>query len=321
MSPARSSLTELEWEQLLKRIKDGKCTPFLGAGVNRGVLPLGSEIAEKWAVDFKYPLPDRHDLPRVSQYLALTGPERVFPKEKIYEMFEGVTPPDFATHPLGSLSGLPLPVFITTNYDDLMFRALRFRRKDPKLELCSWNRSLHSKAALQYSEAANGIWDSDATQVTGFGPTRFASRSFVPTVASPVVYHLHGHYKLLESMVLTENDYLDFLVNMSRDQKLLPSRIQEALTGASLLFMGYSLADYNFRVLFRGLIHPLAENRRLSVSIQLPQTEDAGAVEYLTKYFEDFKIRVYWGTAEEFAEELQTRWSRFSSPAQAAHVA
>jgi hypothetical protein len=77
--------------------------------------------------------------------------------------------------------------------------------------------------------------------------------------------------------------------------------------------MGYSLADPNFRVLFRGLIHPLAETRRLSVAIQLrpqdlAQPDDERALHFLEKYFGDLQIKVFWGTAEEFAAEL---WRRY----------
>jgi hypothetical protein len=71
--------------------------------------------------------------------------------------------------------------------------------------------------------------------------------------------------------VLTEDDYLDFLVNISRQQDLLPPRIQEVLTGASLLFIGYRLADWDFRVLFRGLVTSIEGTlQRISVSIWLP---------------------------------------------------
>jgi hypothetical protein len=42
-----TTLSDRDWEILLRRIQDGKCTPFLGAGVNDKVLPLGSEIARK----------------------------------------------------------------------------------------------------------------------------------------------------------------------------------------------------------------------------------------------------------------------------------
>ena len=51
-------LTRDDWDLLLDRIKDGKCTPFLGAGACHGVLPLGSSITEDWARKLDYPLDD-----------------------------------------------------------------------------------------------------------------------------------------------------------------------------------------------------------------------------------------------------------------------
>ena len=38
---------------------------------------------------------------------------------------------------------------------------------------------------------------------------------FKPSPQTPVVYHLHGHRSVIDSLVLTEDDYLDYLVNMS----------------------------------------------------------------------------------------------------------
>ena len=40
-----STLTDKDWEILLRRIPLGKCVPFLGAGACYGALPLGAEIA------------------------------------------------------------------------------------------------------------------------------------------------------------------------------------------------------------------------------------------------------------------------------------
>ena len=60
------TLSGPDWDMLLQRIHAGKCTPFLGAGINHGVLPLGAEIARKWAETFAYPLEDASDLARVA---------------------------------------------------------------------------------------------------------------------------------------------------------------------------------------------------------------------------------------------------------------
>ena len=39
-----NTLSEEDWEILLRRIDKGKCTPFLGAGACYGVLPLDAYI-------------------------------------------------------------------------------------------------------------------------------------------------------------------------------------------------------------------------------------------------------------------------------------
>jgi hypothetical protein len=289
-----AKLEDGDWEILLRRIRDGKCTPFLGAGVNAGVLPLGADIARKWAAQYRYPLDDTWDLARVAQFLAVRWRDKMFPKEEVVKAFEGTAPPDFLMTgvPQGVLADLPLPVYMTTNYDDFMAGALRSRNKSPQTEVCRWNSLLKQETS---------IFDS---------PTGFR-----PTVANPLVYHLHGHQDKIESIVLTEDDYLDFLVNISRDHRLLPARIQEALTGASLLFVGYRLADWNFRVIFRGLVTQMESSlRRISVAVQLPPNADdaeRAAQKYLTEYFDDIKVRVYWGTAEEFIAELRARWEAF----------
>jgi len=312
------TLEEKDWATLLERIKVQKCTPFLGAGVNSGLLPLGFQVAQRWADKYKYPFKDSSDLARVAQYLALTlrsdlwAPKELIQKsfsKRIKDLFDGPNVPDFTApnHPLGVLAALPLPIYVTTNYDDFMFRSLRVNGKRPKAEFCEWNREVKDQAGLIYDDAD--------TKVVGFQKSYLASSPpLEPKKKSPLVYHLHGHYKLLESIVLTENDYMDFLVRMSTDPNMLHPKIKLALTGTSLLFMGYSLADTDFRVLYRGLIHPLANNRRISVAIQLrpsdlPETDEQRALEYLQRYFEDFNIRVYWGTAEEFAAELWKRWN------------
>ncbi len=334
-------LDDTDWTVLLSRIKAGKCTPFVGAGACFGSLPLGRDIAFEWAEEYDYPLADVGDLARVAQFLA-TRFDPMFPKERIVERLSGAAAPDFArpTEPHALLAELPLPLYLTTNYDDFLMQALQ-RDRAPTRELCRWN-----------------------TLVSG-QPSPLSETD--PTVPNPVVFHLHGHIGVPESLVLTEDDYLDFLVNTSLDQELIPPRVQAALAGASLLFVGYSLEDWSFRVLFRGLVGSVEKSlRRTSVTVQLPppeakdevflkdgslvrgrivaledgvvrlDSESLGEVrieeafvekvrdeeeitsediskqeEYLSRYFELQEMRVYWGTADEFTEELRTKWDDF----------
>jgi hypothetical protein len=284
-----------DWEMLLSRIKEGRCTPFLGAGACHPTLPLGSEIARRWADEYGYPLEDSSDLARVAQFLAVEY-DPMYPKEKfIRQVLQGKEPPVFTERdePHGILADLPLPVYITTNYDDYMVRALQSRNKHPQRELCCWNKYIRDQSSVFESESG-----------------------FDPTPGEPVVYHLHGHDAVPESLVLAECDYLDFLVNISRDQYKLPARIQEALSRASLLFVGYSLQDWSFRVLFRGVVESTDESlRRISVTVQLPpaapHSDQDRAQGYLDRYYQGMHIRVFWGTAREFAAKLREHWEAF----------
>ena len=94
----------------------------------------------------------------------------------------------------GLLAELPLPIYMTTNYDDFMFRALLARKKNVQKELCRWNKSIQEQPSL-------------------------FDMGFVPTPENPVVYHLHGHKDHVGSLVLTEDDYLEFLVSISSNDQ------------------------------------------------------------------------------------------------------
>jgi hypothetical protein len=291
-------MEENDWKTLLGRIKEGKCTPFLGAGINHGILALGSEIARNLAQTHGCPFEDSSDLARVTQVLAINH-DAMFPKEEVLKLLreqleewqKNVAAGDFFKSPdqsLSILADLPLPIYMTTNYDNLIIEALKAKQKDPRRELCRWNKYVRGKPS---------VFDSPS--------------GFEPTAANPIVFHLHGHDEVPESLVLTEDDYIDFLVNISRQPDMLPSRIQEAMTGASLLFIGYKLADMDFRVLFRGLVESLEGGlRRFSVAVQLAP-EDLEQQKYWVDYFDRMDVKVYWGKAMNFMAELRDHWSEF----------
>jgi hypothetical protein len=294
-------LNDADWSLLLGRIKEGKCTPFVGAGACYGTLPLGSVVAADWAGKEGFPFEDCHDLAKVAQFLSVKY-DAIRPKDMFIDQYKNIGPPNFEDpfEPHRVLADLPLPIYITTNYDDFLFRALSRaeyapgQHKNPRRELCKWNQQI--------------------------GGVRPKARKRVPRldgdVQNPIVFHLHGNMECRESMVLTEDDYLDFLIKIGKDDALLPPRIEEAFTSTSLLFVGYSLSDWNFRVLFRSVVSYLEiSTRRVHISVQLAplgktasDDQKRNAEEYLNRYFSKLDIRVYWGNATEFAKELSQHW-------------
>jgi SIR2-like domain len=257
----------------------------------------GRDLAEQLSTKHSYPLGDRTDLPRVAQYLAVTRGDQMYPKERVADSFKGYAAPDFSApdEPHSVLSRLPLPIYMTTNYDDSMIRALKAQGREAVRETCRWKSDLKDL------------------------PSKFDD-DYVPSAQRPVVFHLHGHLDELRSMVLTEDDYLDFLVQITTDQKILPPRIREAFADSTLLFLGYGLTDWNFRVLFRTLVEYLQKSsRRRHMSVQLPPfTEDMTAEQkqrvqgYFDEYFKELRIGVFWGTCRDFVSELSRRWEAFN---------
>ncbi len=294
----KTGMEDSDWDTLLSRIRDGKCTPFLGAGASAHVLPTGAVLADRWAKELGYPLQEPGDLARVAQYLAITR-DPLRPKELVSKVCMAVDPVS-ALRPgdcYDMISDLDLPVYITTNYDDLLMHALRNKRKQPQALLCPWNASARELAEKTYE--------------------------YEPSPQRPAVYYLHGSAQKPGSIVLTEDDYLDFIVWVTRswrqqaEKSYIAPVVKEALAETSLVFIGYSQNDWSFRVLMRSMRQTGANLGALNVAVQLsPLNEDATekdqekVTNYLTKYFTGIHnnpVKLYWGTADEFMRELKGR--------------
>ncbi len=293
-------LDDKDWDSLLYRIRAGKCTPFIGPEVIQNIVTPDSEIARIWAEEHAYPLDDFQNLPRVAQFLAIER-DPAFPAEEVARYLEKIeSPPNFKdpNEPHNFLASLPLALYITTNYDNFMTQALKKRSPNAKQELCRWNEDVEDIPSI--FDAASGL---------------SVSRD------NPVVYHLFGHIGVHESMVLTEDDYLDFLINISKNQNIIPRQIEKALASTSLLFIGYRLRDLKFKILFRGLVTSQARRfRRTNVAVQLapppPEAKNIapdGVRRYLKEYLDENDVRVYWGDSFEFIKELRQRWEDFNA--------
>lgn len=281
------------WDRLMDRIRRGKVTPFVGAAASSPPLRTGREVANAWASELDDYKGDPNDLINVATFLSVTQ-HPMAAKVKIADALSDKGTPDFddPVETYGLLADLPLPIYITTNYDDYMAQALRARGKSPHEECCRWNEDVRK-------HGQKSVLDEPG---------------FVPTAQEPVVFHLHGVLDDLHSIVISEDDYLTFLVELSlhRD-KLLPLRIQQAFSGTSLMFMGYSLADWTFKVIFRAFVFAMeADLRRRSVSVQLPKKE-YDAQSYLAKYLRRNNIDVYWGDLKEFVGAIRSRWDSQST--------
>ncbi|MFE0147922.1 SIR2 family protein [Nonomuraea sp. NPDC059007] len=291
-------MKDSDWARLIDQLRTGDCTPFIGAGASGGSMPSSRELSREWADRFGYPFTDDCDLARVTQYVrSVLGDSGL--KHELSRRLTALDPPDFTApgeiH--SSIAGFPIPVFLTTNYDDFLVRALRGSGKEPSSAIFPWHEGVPYDRNL--FERGAGIR---------------------PDADRPMVYHLHGSVSLPSSIVLTEDDYIDFLVHLTAaraqgNRHVIPPIILDAVANRPLLFLGYTLQEWTFRVLFHGLIRRYpAIRRRRHVSVQLtPENENVKpgaalrAMEYLDRYFDGWEVSVYWGTPRQFCEELDER--------------
>ncbi len=288
-------LRDRDWKTLLSRIERGRCTPIIGQDAVAEGQPSRVDIAGQWARKYDYPLVGNLDLAQVAQFVAVQMGDPLVPKEEILDLIRQAPPfdPNIPNTIQRTLARLPFPVYITTNYNNAMTRALEAEGKEPRRELCRWNRLLRDWAS---------VFD--------------AEEGFEPDPSNPVIYHLYGSDESPESLVVTEDDHLDYLTDISKsNHAVLPPRIRRALAEPSLLLIGHRLETLAFRVLFRGLLHAIQGlGRTLNLAVQLPPNSEI-LVEYLEIYFEDFadlRVKIYWGDLTDFAEELDIRWREFN---------
>jgi hypothetical protein len=310
------------WEQtIIERIRVGKVVPVIGNVVSNNLAFGGhDDLVEAYAKYTSYPLND-HQLIRVAQFISVTDesvtdPRAVkedyinFIKNRLFDIaeangtsedilaeleeeFDDVNFSEFSerlgypkfdqrpVNPYLILAELPLPIYLTTSYHNFMEVALKQAGKAPRTEICRWHKGLE------------GI------------PSAF-TEDYQPTKEEPLVYHLHGFDAHPASLVLTEDDHMEFLVaisqNVGRETDPIPRRVRQAMADSSLVLMGYDLRSWDFRVLFWGLIKP-RPLQQTSVSVQL--VPDEIERNYLQKYLDEFEFKIYWGDVYQYAQELR----------------
>jgi hypothetical protein len=307
------------WRILTQRIVGRQCTPVIGPGLADDILVPRSKVARNWADLWQMPIPEsrRGDLVAVAQYLrvrvsALQPADeltsylvRVFRDQYRGRMSDEELSATTAHElvaaigawrrerddddPYANLAKLDLPVFVTTSWTTLLADALTAAGKRPTIGRFDWFLELDEEVDEPYEQ---------------------------PTVDRPLVYHLFGTLDEPESLVLSGDDFFRWLAAWHRHRRgKIPPVVFAALTRRSLLFLGFRLDDWDFRVLFQSIkAFGRASDqlrKRPHVGVQLnPQAsmiEPESAQEYLESYFGEDKVSIYWGSSRNFLAELTAK--------------
>lgn len=310
-----------QWDSLKMFIQDETCTPILGPGLAEHWFGQANELARRWAEQYQYPFAtyEQEELPRIAQYIARRDGTRAMQlafnkaiRDGLLTRFADALPEElrnqeswksdailraveltadhvWAGNPAEAhrlLAQLRLPIYITTSPGNLLAQALTQAGAEPQVRLCPWWSQRIPKKLWHYDDE--------------------------PTPEQPLVYHLFGHFSKPESIVLSEDNYFDFLIGMMRNKELIPDTVVNALTSTALLFLGFRTDDWGYRVLFRWLMAQEGKEQLRDfthVTAQIEPDEDRvldtrRACHYLEKVFNKDNISMYWGRSEDFLTDL-----------------
>jgi hypothetical protein len=239
---------------------DGEVVPFLGAGANmcgrpagewkKGskYLPAGGELSKWLAVRSEYPLDDVENLIRVAQYQMLTAGEGPL-YTRLREVFVSKSLESTDLHRflaalpkrLAKLGSPRNQLVVTTNYDDLLERAYQMEKQPYDLfTYVATGKEIGKFMHTPFGEAPAIVSN----------PRRFTKAILEER---PVIVKIHGTVAASaadDSFVITEDHYIDFL-QRTDIAKLIPLSLLPVLQKSHFLFMGYSLRDWNVRVLLQ----------------------------------------------------------------------
>lgn len=181
-----------------------------------------------------------------------------------------------------ALAGLPFSTVLTTCHDDLFEQACRDLEADPKEPV-----SRHYHFRGEQRDIAELPLSADP--------------------AKPVVYHLFGTFERPDSLVLTENDLLDFVIRVISARPGLPDSLRSALRNKTFLFVGFGIRHWYIRVLLKLLVRTL-ELSGGSVALEsLGGLDDRERRQTVLFYKRGTRIEVVDMDADAFVTELQQR--------------
>ena len=229
--------------EVASTILAGRAIPVLGADT--------TELATRLTDRFGWPSQGDGALPQVAQYVATmkgSGP--------LYDEMHAFLEPELApTRVHRFLAGLPPllrersaphQLIVTTNYDLSLERA--FLEAGEEFDVVSYVAAGRNRGRFCHvtPDGAGAIIDVPNTYAAELSLER-----------RTIILKLHGQVdrspeRAWESFVVTEDDYIDYLAQTDVTG-LVPVGLTAQLRRSHFLFLGYTMADWNLRLLLNRL--------------------------------------------------------------------
>lgn len=222
--------------RIFDAIKTGRSLAFLGAGASMAYekdgekvagLPSSRVLAEDLAKKCAYTNGTNYDLSRVAEYFVYTKSGDRTELESLLqrEIYRVIDPRPIHTV-LAQLR--QIKIIITSNYDILL-----------ETELGKYGRIM-----------TKHIYDAQDPKTAHFKEEKIFWEE-----GDIILHKMHGSIDMPRSMVITQSDYIRYLANLNDADRGMPYYFRKTMIPQhKLLFLGYSLEDWNFRVIWEGIL-------------------------------------------------------------------
>ena len=241
-APGTGAPTEDHFTQVTQALFEGRLVVVLGSDVG--------ELTTRLARRFEYP-GEGLDLPRVAQYVAvMAGSGPLY--DELHESIAGGSVPSGVHRFFASLPprlrarGLPHQLLVTTSYDLALEQA--FLDADEEFDVVSYIATGRDRGKFCHVAPAEPgcVIDIPNTYATELSLDR-----------RTIILKLHGQIdpgeeRRWESFVVTEDDYIDYLAQTDV-ASAVPVGVAARLLRSHFLFVGYTMADWNLRVILNRL--------------------------------------------------------------------
>jgi DNA-binding SARP family transcriptional activator len=230
-------------DDVVETMLAGRLVPVLGADV--------AELTTRLAETFEYPS-NGDTLPRVAQYIAvMRGSGPLY--DELHALLEANRPPTpvhrffAALPPLLRERGAPHQLIVTTSYDLALERA--FLDVGEEFDVVSYLATGRNRGKFCHVGP-------DGTGTLIEVPNTYATE--LSLERRTIILKLHGQVgqtaddRQWESFVVTEDDYIEYLAQ-SEVASVVPVALGAKLRRSHFLFLGYTMADWNLRLLLHRL--------------------------------------------------------------------
>jgi DNA-binding SARP family transcriptional activator/class 3 adenylate cyclase len=231
-------------QDLADAMLGGRLVPVLGTDLAE----LSAHLAER----FEYPLSDRAALPRIAQYVAvMRGSGPLY--DELHAVLSRQDLPPTQVHrflaalpPLLRERNVPHQLIVSTSYDLALERA--FLEAGEEFDVVAYLAAGRNRGKFCHVRP-------DGTGTLIDLPNEYATE--LSLERRTIILKLHGQVdprleRAWESFVVTEDDYIDYLAQ-TEVGNVVPVALAAKLRRSHFLFLGYTMADWNLRLLLNRL--------------------------------------------------------------------